>query len=402
MKRIVDLFAGCGGMSLGFQNVGFEIVGAFEFWELAADCYAQNFEHPVYKTDLSNVEYAVEEINKLNPDIIIGGPPCQDFSHAGKRIEDKRAGLTESYAKIVTNIKPRWFIMENVDRAQKSEAYTSARDIFKKAGYGLTEKILDASFCGIPQKRKRFFCIGSMGQKDGFLDEHIIENISDKETSVRDYFGNTLDLDFYYRHPRNYNRRAIFSIDEPAPTIRGVNRPVPRGYPGHANDACKLNSTIRAMTTLERALIQTFPVDFKWLGNKTEMEQMIGNAVPVKLAEFVGRELKYHITQCHAETQSVVNYNSFLQWLNTTQTLTERTQRDIISRLKRVNAFCILPRIPDAYYKFRLEQTNEFITLSHTVRSQLKRAVALYADYCSSIYANINNSGNNNINFSDL
>jgi DNA (cytosine-5)-methyltransferase 1 len=121
---------------------------------------------------------------------------------------------------------------------------------------------------------------------------------SEEPTTLRNFFGNTLDFEFYYRHPRNYNRRAIFSIDEPAPTMRGVNRPVPKGYPGHPQDACALNDGIRALTTLERALIQTFPPDFKWSGSKTDVEQMIGNAVPVKLAEFVATALLSHINQC--------------------------------------------------------------------------------------------------------
>ena len=87
----------------------------------------------------------------------------------------------------------------------------------------------------------------------------------------------------------------MFSIDEPAPTMRGVNRPVPKGYPGHPNDACELSASVRALTTAERALIQTFPNDFIWLGNKTDTEQMIGNAVPVKLAEFVASALLEYI-----------------------------------------------------------------------------------------------------------
>ena len=113
--------------------------------------------------------------------------------------------------------------------------------------------------------------------------------ISDHETTLRDFFGDRLGFEYYYRHPRNYSRRGVFSIDEPAPTMRGVNRPVPKGYPGHPNDACSVDQGVRALTTRERSLIQTFPEDFQWDGNKTDMEQMIGNAVPVKLAEFVAR-----------------------------------------------------------------------------------------------------------------
>ena len=74
--------------------------------------------------------------------------------------------------------------------------------------------------------------------------------------------------------------------------MRGVNRPVPKGYPGHPNDACAVSDDLHALTTQERALIQTFPVDYKWVGSKTDIEQMIGNAVPVNLAKYVAQTVK--------------------------------------------------------------------------------------------------------------
>lgn len=95
--RVVDLFAGCGGMSLGFQNAGYEVVGAIELWDAAVKCHEANFNHPVFQIDLSHVEEAVSNITKLSPDIIIGSPPCQDFSTAGKMIEGDKAALTYHY-----------------------------------------------------------------------------------------------------------------------------------------------------------------------------------------------------------------------------------------------------------------------------------------------------------------
>ena len=144
-------------MSLGFQQAGFNILAGFELWDVAISCYKKNFSHSVENIDLSNVNLSVDIIMKYNPDIVIGGPPCQDFSVAGNRIEGERANLTVAYAKIVEKISPKYFVMENVERAFNSKAYKKARIIFKSAGYGLTEKVLDASFCGVPQKRKRFF-----------------------------------------------------------------------------------------------------------------------------------------------------------------------------------------------------------------------------------------------------
>lgn len=285
--RIVDLFSGCGGLSLGFQLEGFDVVAAFEWWDAAIKCYGENFSHPILKFDLTDTDAAISEIKKYSPEMIVGGPPCQDFSHAGKRIEAGRAELTECFAKIISGYSPQYFLMENVDRAKNSQAYQRAREIFKNSGYGLTEIILDASLCGTPQKRKRFICFGAKNCADGFATDVFEKHLSDRPMTLRDYFGDTLGFEFYYRHPRNYNRRAVFSIDEPAPTMRGVNRPVPKGYPGHPNDACPVSEGLHALTTMERAKIQTFPDDFKWVGNKTDVEQMIGNAVPVNLARFV-------------------------------------------------------------------------------------------------------------------
>ena len=285
--RVVDLFSGCGGLSLGFQKQGFEIVAAFDGWDAAVKCYAENFNHPIFKADLSDVDASVEKTKEFSPDMIIGGPPCQDFSQAGKRVEAGRAALTNCYAEIISRIRPYCFIMENVPRAKKSQAYESARQVFKDAGYGLTEIVLDASLCGVPQKRKRFICFGMLNKQDGFATDIFEKRLSNYHMTLRDYYGDSLGFEYYYYHPRNYNRRAIFSIDEPAPTMRGVNCPIPKGYTGHPNDVYPMNEDLHALTAKDRSLIQTFPKDFKWVGCKTDVEQMIGNAVPVNLAKFV-------------------------------------------------------------------------------------------------------------------
>lgn len=286
MTKVVDLFSGVGGLSLGFQRAGFDIVGSFDSWDKAVEVYRANFKHPSFVADLSEAEMVIPKIAELQPDLIVGGPPCQDFSQAGKRNEGGRANLTHIFSKIVAELSPEMFIMENVARAESSQAYKFARQEFKKAGYGLTEIVLDASLCGVPQKRKRFFCIGRKNEYEQFLLGKIRASMSQEPMNPRRFFGRELEFEHYYRHPRNYSRRAIFSIDEPAPTMRGVNRPVPPNYPGHIGDTAR-KEEVRALTTMERARIQTFPASFKWKGTKTDIEQMIGNAVPVKLAEFV-------------------------------------------------------------------------------------------------------------------
>ncbi len=287
--RTVDLFAGCGGLSLGFQNAGFDVIAAFDCWAPVIEVYKENFQHPIFEKDLSENE-ACMSVASLNPEIIIGGPPCQDFSSAGKRDEGLgRANLTLNFANIVSYIKPQWFVMENVARIAKSQVLEVVIELFKKRGYGLTSSILNASYCGVPQARKRYFLIGQLDGEDDALSHYLNKNQSKQPTTVFEYLGDSLGIEYFYRHPRSYKRRAVFSIYEPSPTVRGVNRPIPKTYKKHEGDACDINESLRPLTTIERSYIQTFPKTFKFKGNKSDLEQMIGNAVPVKLAEYVAR-----------------------------------------------------------------------------------------------------------------
>ncbi len=310
--RVVDLFCGCGGMSLGFQNAGFDIVAAYDKWEAALKVYHLNFDHPIENIDLSNVQTAAIIIGKIQPDMIIGGPPCQDFSSAGKRNEDGgRGDLTVDYAQIISQVRPKWFVMENVARITKTQKLVEAKAIFKKAGYGLSQHVLDASLCGVPQLRKRFFLIGKLREMDEFMEPFIHDGLSTKPMTLRDYFGDSLGIEYYYRHPRSYVRRGIFSIDEPSPTIRGVNRPMPKGYQIHSNDPIKSKDGIRSLTTIERSYIQTFPRDFKFIGNKTDVEQMIGNAVPVNLAKFVACAIKKYVESPHLNRDLQIDFENW-------------------------------------------------------------------------------------------
>lgn len=293
--RVVDLFAGCGGMSLGFQNAGFRVVAAFDNWKPAIDIYSKNFSHPIFNLDLGS-RNAYEEIAKHNPDVVIGGPPCQDFSSAGHRDETLgRANLTSAFAKIVCQIKPKYFVMENVPRAKKSLVFARALGQFRRTGYGLSVVVLDASRCGVPQIRKRLFVIGGLNFEDQQLEPALLGGQSKKQMTLYDFFGDSLGFKHYFRVPRTYQRRGIFSIYEPAMTVRGVDRPVPSGYPGHPKDSTKLSKRIRTLTQRERSQIQTFPSGFCLDVPKTSANLLIGNAVPVKLAEYVAKELLRHV-----------------------------------------------------------------------------------------------------------
>ena len=286
--KVVDLFCGCGGLSLGFEKAGMDVVAGFDNWTSALEVYRSNFTHPAIMANLANIEESVGKIRQFEPDMIIGGPPCQDFSSAGKRNENNgRGDLTICYSRIISEIKPRWFVMENVERILKTQKLQDALAVFRAAGYGLTYTVLNAALCGVPQKRKRFVMIGKLGEQDDFIKATLLSNLSDHEMSVAEYFGNKLDIKYYYRHPRSYARRGIFSTAEPSATIRGVNRPMPQGYQLHPGDPVDSLEGIRPLTSHERSMIQTFPEDFDFKGTKTNVEQMIGNAVPVNLGYYV-------------------------------------------------------------------------------------------------------------------
>lgn len=292
--RVVDLFCGGGGLSHGLTQAGHEVVAAYDWWQPALDFYNRNIQdHHAYKLDLSNVAKSVAEIRRWKPDVIVGGPPCQDFSSAGKRDENGgRASLTISYARIVTAVRPKMFVMENVERAIKTKTYRNALRMFKEAGYELSVAVLDASLCGAPQARKRIVVVGGLKFSVAEIVDIYRANQAHSPLTVREYFGKDLNIDFYYRHPRSYARRGVFSVDEPSPTIRGVNRPIPQGYPGHSGDAAPITTKgLRPLTTRERSRIQTFPATWDLCGNKSDIEQIIGNAVPCALGEFVGRAL---------------------------------------------------------------------------------------------------------------
>lgn len=292
--KCIDLFSGCGGLSLGFEKSGLEVVAAFEYWEPAIEVYKNNFTHPIFNQDLTNEQEAIEKIRMFSPDLIMGGPPCQDFSSAGKRdITQGRADLTYHFANIVCAIKPKWFVMENVEQIKKSHILEDVIKQFEHSGYGLTAVILDASLCGVPQSRTRFFLIGHMGDQHNQLTGILRKNLSEKKMTIRDYLGDQLGVNVYYRHPRNYNRRGIFTIDEPSPTVRGVNRPIPKGYTLNSCDPENVDlQNVRPLTTIERSYLQTFPNTFKFSGTKTNLEQMIGNAVPVNLGAFIANAIK--------------------------------------------------------------------------------------------------------------
>lgn len=210
--NVIDLFAGCGGLSLGFTQAGFTIDKAVEFDPAIANTYQQN--HPevnMFVDDIKNIDTA----GVFTPDeaeIIIGGPPCQGFSMAGARIrqdfiDDSRNYLFKHYFNVVRTVKPRIFIMENVKgmlNMQSGKIFREILTIFstlqREEGvpYNIFDKIVKAVDFGVPQKRERLIIIGTTISKTLFdlLWEETFTDIRKEyphyflTTTVKDAIGN--------------------------------------------------------------------------------------------------------------------------------------------------------------------------------------------------------------------
>ncbi|MGN1082668.1 MAG: DNA (cytosine-5-)-methyltransferase, partial [Candidatus Avispirillum sp.] len=166
----IELFAGAGGLALGIENAGFETLGLIEFDKDAADtlkCNRPNWR--VINDDIANIscldlkEYFNLEEGEL--DLLSGGPPCQSFSYAGKRLglEDARGTLFYHYAKFLEQLQPKMFLFENVKGLlthDKGRTYKTITDIFESTGYTIQKKVLNAWDYGVAQKRERLITIG--------------------------------------------------------------------------------------------------------------------------------------------------------------------------------------------------------------------------------------------------
>lgn len=160
---VVSLFSGGGGLDLGFKNAGYNILWAIDNNKDAVNTYKENIGNHIICEDINNVDIK----NIPRADIVIGGPPCQSFSLAGKRnIEDARGQLVWKYIKIISEIKPKAFVFENVTgllsaKNSKGEKIISLLQIaFKEVGYKINTKILNAADYGIPQRRRRVIIVG--------------------------------------------------------------------------------------------------------------------------------------------------------------------------------------------------------------------------------------------------
>lgn len=425
--KVVELFCGAGGMSLGLKEAGFDIIGAFDAWPIAVETYNRNVGPHAQLRDLGDLLSVVPEIIALSPDILVGGPPCQDYSPAGRREEAENAKLTVAFAMIVSIVKPRWFLMENVTRALGSEAWRQARAILVKAGYGLSESKIDASRYGVPQSRRRIFVVGRLGERDGFLASDIAAAAAPKPMTLRELFGENTPSAMYFP-ARSSARRSIWSANEPAPTIREGNiRPLPSSYRAHPDDAALIANgyvyarPVRAgrgvrsvdepfptvtrtawerpttrylssphpadpiaasdtavLTVAQISRIQGFPKWWTWKASaKRDILQMIANAVPAPVACKLGRLI---LDREEGRSAPAIE-GRFLQWLakRGRSKASARNVKALAGRARRLLGGRTFSNL--ALEISELECAAEFTGLRRGTQSDLRQALRLLDEY---------------------
>jgi len=339
---VIDLFCGCGGLSYGFIEAGYDVVLGIDHWQDAIKTFEHNHEGAKgLVADLFNE--TPKEISKKTgikkADIIIGGPPCQGFSIAGKRIvDDERNKLYKSFVSFVEFYKPQVFLMENVPNIVsmgKGVVKDNIIEDFEKLGYNVVYKVLLASEFGVPQNRRRAFFIGTKGE-DVFKFPEIknpefvssSEAISDlPEESIADGTKYPIKAKSEYQEKIRKNANGLYNHEITThndQTIEIISL-VPDGgnykdLPVHLHKTrnvniawTRLNSkkpsfTIdtghrhhfhykfnRVPTVRESARIQSFPDTFIFLGSKTSQYKQVGNAVPPLLAEVLAKSLKKYL-----------------------------------------------------------------------------------------------------------
>lgn len=330
--KAIDLFAGAGGFSSGLVAAGFDVLGAFDSWNIATNTYAANFDHPVVQCDLSNVtgQELIKSIGSPSEpiDLIVGGPPCQGFSV--QRIgsdHDVRNHLILEFGRLVSELKPRLFFMENVPGLlgkRGNELLAEFLCIIKKAGYQVASTIINAADYGVPQLRKRVVFAGWKIGEPPFAFPEPLLNPKEYRTAQEAFAGlpsPPTDLtpfpgDPLHRRTRlsALNQKRIELIppgggmqdlphdlkvnchkvgadkighryvygrlapDRPSATITARFDSFTRGKFGHPVEP-------RNITLREGARLQSFPDTFKFLGNQEEITAQIGNAVPPLVAE---------------------------------------------------------------------------------------------------------------------
>jgi DNA (cytosine-5)-methyltransferase 1 len=338
--RVLDIFSGCGGLSLGFQQEGYNIIAGLDIWPDAIETFKKNHVDSLgITTDLSNINFRNLSKSISDIDLIIGGPPCQGFSISGKRNpNDARNRLYINFVDTVKYFIPKAFVLENVPNLISMSGGKIKESIIKEfqdLGYNVQYKIMLASDFGVPQNRKRVFFVGIRNSKSfKFPDPEIsiasnrtttFEAISDlPENSVINGSGYEFEAYSNYQRLMRINSGGIYNHEITIHSNKTINTIalVPDGgnyknLPKSLQNTRKVNIawtryssskpslTIdtghrhhfhykynRIPTVRESARLQSFPDNFIFYGSKTSQYKQVGNAVPPMMAAILAKALK--------------------------------------------------------------------------------------------------------------
>ena len=341
-NRLLDLFCGAGGLSLGFERAGFDVVKAIDFDRFAVETYNYNRANKV--AELKNVLDVDESfINSLGRiDGIIGGPPCQGFSTAGHRIiDDDRNKLYREYFRILEQVNPRFFVIENVTGLLTFGKGIVRDDIIRRAnslGYKLFIKTLDTSEFGIPQIRLRVLFVGI---KENLCKTDFVFPAGGKPViTVQEAIGDLPSLDNgedntkYVHEPQTEYQRTIrdgmtvlynHTLSKHTEETKRIISKIPEGgsimsIPESEREGRNYHALLRKMdrskpslcidtghrtyfhyeekripSTREVARIQSFPDSYIFIGPRNDQQKQVGNAVPPILAEEIARSIIKHL-----------------------------------------------------------------------------------------------------------
>lgn len=330
--KTVSLFSGAGGLDIGAIRAGAKIVWANDVKKDAFQTYTMNIGEHIHLGDLNSY---IPNLDIENVDLLIGGPPCQGFSVAGKMdSSDERSKLIWSYAEVVNKLRPRAFIMENVKALAAIDRWAAVRaaliEKFASLGYSINYMVLNSSDFDVPQARERVFFVGFKGRADSIPDLiDMIKPYSKKAETVREALS-VLDKAGTGNNKNTCNARITLT---PTPVMRkspyagmlfnGLGRPVkldgysatlPASMGGNKTpiidenalynkatpwvelyhnkllsdlDIAKTETVpqyLRRMTVDEARIIQTFPLNYEFCGSQSSQYTQIGNAVPCNLS----------------------------------------------------------------------------------------------------------------------
>lgn len=374
INLMIDLFAGCGGLSLGLNKAGFNSIFVNEIEPIYGETYFFNHSLPVENYFIGDINELIKDKENLlssykNVDIVCGGPPCQGFSMANRQrvIDDPRNNLYKSYLEVLKYIQPKFFIMENV-KGMLKKAPEILEDFKSYLGeeYNFSYYVFNAKDFGVPQNRERFILIGNkigvdskkiieeineissenfVALKDAIYDLPIlkpknVKNNNDIENSdygftfrrneslYKSEFLDKLNSNkvskYVFNHKNRYNNERDIEIFSRLPqganslhdSIKDImpyasrnhmfkdkyfkldETKVSKTMTSHMKFDCNMYihpNQARGLSPREAARIQTFPDDYFFKGSQNHWYAQIGNAVPVMLAEAIGKTIKKYI-----------------------------------------------------------------------------------------------------------